>query len=626
MKKRLAEFLSCVILAAFVFGASPVSASAQADDISVTQIADSLVSYIKSSLGKSSVENVFDGSYAEKAGTSDCDWTAIGLARYGYEDNYTAYLSMAAENVSQRYNDEGKLHFAKATEWHRISLAVAACGGNPLAIGSYGGAPINLIADGTYYRGITASPGRQGINGWIWGLIALDGKKYPVPDDAVHGREDFITQILKAQLADGGLAMTGDVSDVDVTAMAVQALAPYYNSEFVFNYTSSKIKDDSGIYITVEKTVREVIDEGLEFLSNAQLDDGDFACYGMPNAESTCQVIVALTALGIDPSQDERFIKNGNTVLDGLVKYRLSNGGFVHSLVYDPSNPTSLPDEANALACEQALYALAALHRFNGGMRSLYDMRAEFTADERTAIDAAITAISRLGDESDDEQVISAIDAYKGVDELDRQYVSNYKILSAAAERLSLKELLPDDSLNYSGYDGEDETILYEFTATEKAAADALPPVDELDTSYFASLVSLKNIIDNCADFEGKNEYKIKIDKAYNAVAAIRREIDDINAEILDKLYPFESIGLGDKATVYSIYERYCALSAYDKTKIVYFEDLQKCKTQIDNLQTALYISLGCGAAVALAVAFVVFDIIRRKKKKAAESMPESED
>ena len=61
-----------------------------------------------------------------------------------------------------------------------------------------------------------------------------------------------------------------------------------------------------------------------------QLDTGDFASWGTENVESTDQVVVALCCLGIDPLKDERFIKNGKTLLDGILKYRMSDGGFVH--------------------------------------------------------------------------------------------------------------------------------------------------------------------------------------------------------------------------------------------------------------------------------------------------------
>ncbi len=86
---------------------------------------------------------------------------------------------------------------------------------------------------------------------------------------------------------------------------------------------------------------------------------------------------MALCCLGIEPLTDPRFIKNGNTLLDGILRYRMPDGGFVHSFVYDPDNPTSSPDRSNTMAGEQTLCAMAALWRQANGMRTLYDFRAE---------------------------------------------------------------------------------------------------------------------------------------------------------------------------------------------------------------------------------------------------------
>ncbi len=626
MKTRTISLFLATLILLFSALAALGAVRAEASGYDIPAVIEGIVAQKKASLNKPAGEKLFYGDYLATAGQSDCDWYALGIGRYGYDEDYAAYLSMAAKNVEKRYMQEGKLHFAKATEWHRITLAVAACGGAPSSFSSFGGQPINLVADGTYNRAQTASPGRQGINGWIWGLIALDCKKYAVPEGAASDRGDFITQILKCRLADGGFAMSGDISDPDVTAMAIQALVPYYNERKIYNYTSSKLKDEKGAYLARKCTVRQAVDEALSFLSSAQLDGGDYASWGTPNAESCCQVITALTALGIDPEKDERFIKNGNTAVDGLMKYRLENGGFVHSFTYDAQIPDALPDAANSMAGQQALYALTALWRFKNGMRSLYDMRPEFTAEEKSDISSARAAISILNDKAQESEIRTAAAAYALVEQSNRQYVYNYPLLERAATAAGLEDILPEDKQDFSGDDSDVAVTVYEFTATEKAAADSLPPDEELNSGYISQLTTLKFILDNCDDFEGRGQYRIKIDKAYNRVTEILREIEDINAEIADKLYPFDSVGLGDKKTVNALYARYMALSDYDKTKILYFEDLQKCKTQTDNLQTALIVSLGCGAAAVLSVIFIIADVRRRRRKKRAALMPESEE
>ena len=189
------------------------------------------------------------------------------------------------------------------------------------------------------------------------------------------------------------------------------------------------------------KTVRQVVDESVAWLSSVQCSDGDFSSWGMQNVESTAQVLVALSTLGVDALHDSRFIKNGNTVLDGILKYRLSNGGFVHSFTYDPDNPTSLPDQANTMASEQVLYALVSLWRYQNGMRSLYDMRDEFSITERLTIDACISTINLLDENSSKEDIEAATSAYCQIPTLDRCYVNNYAKLATSRKVQSCRNV-----------------------------------------------------------------------------------------------------------------------------------------------------------------------------------------
>ena len=110
------------------------------------------------------------------------------------------------------------------------------------------------------------------------------------------------------------------------------------------------------VWLTREKLIQVILD--------AQLTDGGFGSWGTINSESCAQVIVALTALGIDPTIDSRFIKNGHTVLDALVGFYVTGGGFRHTA----------GGERNGMATEQGYYALAAYYRFVNAQTRLYDM------------------------------------------------------------------------------------------------------------------------------------------------------------------------------------------------------------------------------------------------------------
>ena len=110
------------------------------------------------------------------------------------------------------------------------------------------------------------------------------------------------------------------------------------------------------VWLTREKLIQVILD--------AQLNDGGFGSWGTVNSESCAQVIVALTALGLDPTCDSRFVKNGKTPLDALAGFFVDGGGFKH--VADKGR--------DGMATEQGYYALASYYRFLNGQTSLYDM------------------------------------------------------------------------------------------------------------------------------------------------------------------------------------------------------------------------------------------------------------
>jgi hypothetical protein len=82
----------------------------------------------------------------------------------------------------------------------------------------------------------------------------------------------------------------------------------------------------------------------------------------VPNPQSTAQVVVALSALGIDCEQDQRFIKNGNTLFDGIEKYRTADRRF----------SAKEGGEFNYTATVQSFYAAVAYLRMCEGRAPLY--------------------------------------------------------------------------------------------------------------------------------------------------------------------------------------------------------------------------------------------------------------
>ena len=259
------------------------------------------------------------------------EWMVIGLARSG-RTVPAGYYDNVVEYVKAKADANERLHPAKVTDNARVILALTSIGKDVTNVGGH-----NLL------KGLDnmAYVQTQGINGPIWALIALDSHNYPTMGDVT--REKLIQVILDAQLTDGGWDLSAENADTDMTAMAIQALAPYYKTN---------------------ETVKAAVDKALEALSALQRNDGGFGSWGTVNSESCDQVIVALTALGIDPIIDSRFIKNGHTVLDALVGFYVTGGGFRHTA----------GGERNGMATEQGYYALAAYYRFVNAQTRLYDM------------------------------------------------------------------------------------------------------------------------------------------------------------------------------------------------------------------------------------------------------------
>lgn len=259
------------------------------------------------------------------------EWMVIGLARSG-RTVPAGYYDNVVEYVKAKADANERLHPAKVTDNARVILALTAIGKDVTNVGGH-----NLLKGLDSMDYVQA----QDINGPIFTLIALDSHNYPTMGDVT--REKLIQVILDAQLPGGGWNLSAENADPDMTAMAIQALAPYYKTN---------------------ETVKAAVDKALEALSALQRSDGGFDSWGTVNSESCAQVIVALTALGIDPTADSRFVKNGHTVLDALASFYVTGGGFRHTA----------DGERNDMATEQGYYALAAYYRFANTQTRLYDM------------------------------------------------------------------------------------------------------------------------------------------------------------------------------------------------------------------------------------------------------------
>lgn len=274
------------------------------------------------------------------------EWAVLGLARAGVElsDAYIqAYYGKVVAYVQKNMGADGVLldpesHNPTVTDNERIILALTAIGKDPANVGGK-----NLLA-ALQDRNImqVTNTSDTDINGLVFGLLALNSGNYT--QDSYW----LVQAILTQQNEDGSWSSSADTkpaSDVDMTAMALQALAPYYNEG-----------DDT--------TVNAAVDKALQWLS------AKYKGTGYTSAESCAQVVVALSALQLNANSDSSFVKTVDgaptSVLGDLLRYYLGESqGFKHAA----SGKT-----ADQKATEQALYAMAAYERYCRRTNALYDM------------------------------------------------------------------------------------------------------------------------------------------------------------------------------------------------------------------------------------------------------------
>ena len=270
-----------------------------------------------------------------QVGSIGGEWLVIGLARAGTLPDETA--EGYYRNVVDYINEKGsaKLDRNKSTENSRLILALTAIGKNPEDVNGYN--LLQPLADFNFVK-------KQGINGPVWALIALDSLQYEIPETTSKEqttREKLIDYLLEKQLPAGGWAIGEQGADPDMTGMAIQALAPYYKKN---------------------EAVKCAVDKALGYYSAIQREDGGLS-EATDSPESCAQMITALSALGIDPETDGRFIKSGNSIVDCLLRFSLENG-FAHNI----------GGEYNQMSTEQAFYAMTAANRLREGKSALYDM------------------------------------------------------------------------------------------------------------------------------------------------------------------------------------------------------------------------------------------------------------
>ncbi len=277
-------------------------------------------------------------SYAD---TND-SWTLLDMARGGYGGLLKDKTASLQSLVDAAYSAEG------IGELSKDALAISALGGSLDKLKTSDGSEFDLIqklsafdpSDITY------------VTDAVFALLTYDSGNYTSGGNLT--REALLDYILTSRGADGiwGYEWGGQsFPDYDSTAMVLAALAKYYNA------ASS---GGAGITEAQQNDIKKAVDGIVEILSSVQGEGGTFF-----SSNTDAMVVIGLAAIGIDPSKDERFVKNGKSAADDLIGFALAdNSGFGYT---DGS-------ELNALATEQGFRALIALKGFESAGNKAYNV------------------------------------------------------------------------------------------------------------------------------------------------------------------------------------------------------------------------------------------------------------
>ena len=253
---------------------------------------------------------------------------ALALRQIG-KDIPKSYIDSIEKSVGAKSGN-----FTKVTDLEKSVIGLIIADKDP---SNFNG--INLIEKIYNHDNLTG----QGLNGVIYGLLALDSKDFNVPNTAIWTREKMIQHILDSQLSNGGWSLDNSTADVDITSMALTSLAKY--------------KD--------QPKVKTAIDKAMTWLISTQQTSGGFlSIKGQENSQSAAQVIIAIATLGINP-EGEEFTKENANVLNALLSFQNNNDGGFSNLKNGNSELVS---------SGQGLLALVSYVRFVEEKGSVYDL------------------------------------------------------------------------------------------------------------------------------------------------------------------------------------------------------------------------------------------------------------
>lgn len=272
------------------------------------------------------LEAELEGNYVYNA-----EWSIFTILRAGgtlKQSDLDAYYA----DLCREVQSGGRL---LPTDLFRMVVATLVMGKDPTNV-----AGVNLIEKMCNYPNLD----RMTSNMISFTLLALDAKDYEVPQGALWTREALIEKLLTFQNACGGFGLSSaDTYGVDVTAMILQALAPY--------------RDMKQVDLAFEKA--------LEYLRSEMTNDCGYINEGDDNGCTAAQVLTALSVAGIDPlDPDNGFTRGNHNLVKKLDEFKRDTG----YTTFMKNN------QADGMGTSQIGYALEAYRRFVQGESSLFDL------------------------------------------------------------------------------------------------------------------------------------------------------------------------------------------------------------------------------------------------------------
>ena len=404
-------------------------------------------------LVKEDIQHGMDYLQKEPVNAYGDEWNIFTTLRAGgtiSQENLDAYYASVSEKLKTG------LTKLRATDVARVSITLAAMGKDLTDIDG-----VNLMK-ALYNDELKMKIGKDTSNAPIWALIALDCQNADIPKDAVWTREKLIQHILTFQTQEGGFGLTNNkFSSIDMTGMALQALAPYRNND---SYPE----------------VKTAFDKALEHMKENMTENAGFLDSGKENSCTTAQVLTALTAAGIDPlDKSNGFTKTGNkNIVKNLDSYKAESGFMWQQ-----------GQKGNGMATQQVTYAMEAYRRFAENENRLYDLTDVMDKDT-AAVKSVIKQIDAIGEVTlESEAAIKAArTAYDKLTEAQKKLVTNYGKLTEAEEKLAeLKEQAADQKAA--------DAVIEKIKAIGEVTLESKNDIEEARAAYDKLTDSQKKLI-----------------------------------------------------------------------------------------------------------------------------------